>query len=97
MRIRNYMLSTLIVTLALLRTYFFSNRPMCLMTELLLTNKPHESVVHTCQFACGNGLVVSGGGDMLVKVCQIFHYIELQPPPFLGEKNKFVMIKNFRQ
>lgn len=50
---------------------------MCLMTELLLTNKPHESVVHTCQFACGNGLVVSGGGDMLVKVCQIFHYIEL--------------------
>ena len=70
---------------------------MCLMTELLLTNKPHESVVHTCQFACGNGLVVSGGGDMLVKVCQIFHFIELQPPPFLGEKNKFVMIKNFRQ
>ena len=53
---------------------------MCLMTELLLTNKPHESVVHTCQFACGNGLVVSGGGDMLVKVCQIFYYIELQPP-----------------
>ena len=66
---------------------------MYLMTELLLTSKPHESVVHTCQFACGNGLVVSSGGDMLVKVCQIFHYIELQPLLYsLKEKQRVFRI-----